>query len=233
MIANILIVEDEREIAELIALYLKQEGMESRICESAEEAREMFAASRYDLVVLDINLPGMDGFEFLQRLRFESKVPVVIVSARTADEDTVLGLGIGADDFITKPFQPKILVARIRANLRRHLEFSSDGRRVIRFGPFSLDAEGYYLERDGDRVRMAGKEMGVLCFLAKHAGDCKTPEEIYDEVWGNRYGDVTTVAVHIQRIRRKIEPDHSSPTYIQTIPGMGYRFNADTIGRPE
>jgi two-component system response regulator RegX3 len=226
--ARILIVEDVKEMAELIRLYLQKEGMEATICDTAEEALAAFARERFDLVVLDINLPGMDGFEFLQRLRKTSAVPVVIVSARDADEDMILGLGIGADEFVTKPFSPKVLVARVRAMLRRATDLKAPPNSV-KFGDYVLDIDGYLLKKGGEKVPLSSKEFEVLAYLATHPGKAMTPDTIYGEVWRNQYGDITAVAVYIQRLRKKIEEDPSTPVFIETVHGMGYRFNAEAI----
>jgi DNA-binding response OmpR family regulator len=223
MKASVLIIEDEKEIGELIGMYLKRDGIKYSLCETGEEGLKFIKQEHFDLVVLDINLPGIDGFEFLTSLRKKSNVPVVIVSARESDEDKVLGLGIGADDFVTKPFSPKVLIARIRAHLRRFFDRAND--ELIRFGSCSINPEGYILKRDGKRIPIPPKEFKLLYFLIKNAGTIKTVGEIYESVWGGKYGDVTTVAVHIQRIRKKIEDDPTHPLYIETVHGEGYRFN--------
>jgi len=215
-------------MAELVRLYLQKEGMDASICENGEEALAEFARERFDLVVLDINLPGMDGFEFLQRLRKSSTVPVMIVSARDADEDMILGLGIGADEFVTKPFSPKVLVARVRAMLRRTTDLKASPNSV-RFGDFLLDVDGYLLKKGGEKVPLSSKEFEVLAYLATHPGKAVTPDTIYADVWRNQFGDVTAVAVYVQRLRKKIEKDPSSPVFIETVHGMGYRFNAEAI----
>lgn len=218
-----LIVEDDRAIAELIALYLEKEGIDAEARDSAESALAAARASSFDLVVLDINLPEKDGFDFLRDFRSASPAPVIIVSARESDEDKVLGLGLGADDFVTKPFSPRVLAARARAQLRRVGLSSRQGSRAA-FGPFTLDAEARTLEKDGTRVALSRKEFEVLAFLASRPGAAFRPEEIYKAVWGNEYGDLSTVAVHVQRVRRKIEDDPSSPRYLTTDPGLGYRL---------
>ena len=228
MQASILIIEDVREMADLIRLYLVKEGMACSIAESAEAGLSAFAADRFDLVILDINLPGIDGFEFLQRIRKTSSVPVMIVSARDTDEDMILGLGIGADEFVTKPFSPKVLVARVRAMLRRASDLKSSPN-AVRFGDFVLDIDGYLLKRGGEKIPLSTKEFEVLTFLVTHPGRAMTPDTIYSEVWRNQYGDITAVAVYIQRLRKKIETDPSSPMFIETVHGMGYRFNAEAI----
>ena len=228
MQARVLIVEDVKEMADLICMYLKKEGMDAEICETGEEALARFGRERFDMVVLDINLPGMDGFEVLQRLRKVSSVPVMIVSARDADEDMILGLGIGADEFVTKPFSPKVLVARVRAMLRRTTEMKASPN-SIRFGDFVLDIDGYLLKKGGDKIPLSSKEFEVLAYLASHPGKAVTPDTIYADVWRNQFGDVTAVAVYVQRLRKKIESDPASPVFIETVHGMGYRFNAETI----
>jgi DNA-binding response OmpR family regulator len=234
--ARILIVEDEQEVSDLIAAYLAREGFETLACGSAEAALEAEGSGSIDLVVLDLNLPGMDGFEFLSDLRKRRKVPVIILSARSTDEDMVLGLGIGADDYMTKPFSFKVLVARVRAHLRRSRDSadgSSEARETYSFGGFRLDAEGPFLDGSRGRVDLAPREIATLLFLVRNAGRSFSVKELYESVWGNRYGSVTTVAVHIQRIRRKIEEDPSDPVYIETVAGYGYRFNPAALAGRE
>ncbi len=229
MQAQVLIIEDELEIAELVGLYLEKEGIASRICETGEDGLAALQEQSYNLIVLDLNLPGIDGFEFLQQARRTSNIPIVIVSSRDSDEDMVLGLGIGADDFIPKPFSPKILVARIRAHLRRSLRYQKRSRETYSFGDYIIDADGYYCEKNGERIPFPPKEFAVLLLLVQNAGKVLTPEEIYTEVWGNAYGDITTVAVHIQRIRKKIEADPSHPEHLKTIHGAGYMFSTKDL----
>jgi two-component system response regulator RegX3 len=227
MKANVLIIEDEREISDLIGLYLSREGIFCRQAESAEEGLAFFQGESFDLVLLDINLPGMDGFEFLKRLREKSGVPVIIVSARQDDADVVLGLGIGADDFVIKPFSPRVLAARVRARLRRTGE--ETGKSAVRFGGFVLEADNYLLRRDGLRVALSPREFALLCLLAENPGVPMRSDEIYEKVWGNAYGDTTTVAVHIQRLRRKIEDDPACPRFIKTAFGFGYVFDKEGV----
>lgn len=226
MEARVLIVEDERELAELVQMYLENEGVNVSIAGSAEAGFDVLAAEDIDLVVLDINLPGMDGFDFVQKLRQTSSIPVIIVSAREADEDIVMGLGTGADEFVTKPFAPRVLVARIRALLRRTRD---TGSKTVRFGPFELDVNGYSLMRGDDRVVLSSKEFEVLRHLVLHPGQAMSPHQIYADVWQNEFGDTTSVAVYVRRIRQKIEEDPRNPRYLQTIHGSGYRFNPDTV----
>lgn len=229
MRAKVLIVEDDRDIAELIGEYLCREGMDFKLVETGEEGLKALKEDLYDLIVLDINLPGIDGFEFLSMVRKEYNLPVIIVSARNSDEDMVLGLGIGADDFVTKPFSPKVLAARVRAKLRRYFDLKAGRRSEIKFGPFRLDLDGNLLEKNGRRVSIPPKEFELLSFLVKNPGTTMTPEKLYEHVWGQQYGDIATVAIHIQRIRRRIEEDPAHPFYIETIHGFGYRFNPDAL----
>jgi len=228
MKAKVLLVEDEREIGELIGLYLSKDGIDFRHFETGEDGIAAFREEAFDLVVLDLNLPGMDGYEVLKKIREKSSIPVVIVSARQDDAAIVLGLGIGADDFVVKPFSPKILVARVRAHLRRYLE-GGGKRNLVTFGLFVFDLDGYILKRGEDRVALSPKEYDILSLLVRNPGKPRRPEEIYELVWGNRYGDVSTVSVHIQRLRRKIEADPAAPRFIKTVHGFGYRFDPEGL----
>jgi DNA-binding response OmpR family regulator len=231
MKAKVLVVEDVREMAELIRLYLGREGIETELCETAEQALETLARFPFDLIVLDLNLPGMDGFEFLHEVRSRRELPVLIVSARDADEDIVAGLGIGADDYVTKPFSPKVLAARVRAHLRRSSGAFPAAQNQLRFGPFTLNLDAYLLRKEGTRIHLSAREFEVLAFLAAAAGKALAPEAIYRGVWKNEYGDLTVVAVYVQRLRRKIEDDPQNPLYIETVHGVGYRLNRSPVQR--
>lgn len=228
MKAHVLIIEDDREIGELIGMYLEKEGITSSLYATAEEGLSALKSGSYDLLVLDINLPGMDGFEALRELRKKENIPVIIVSARDADEDLILGLGLGADDFVTKPFSPKVLAARVRAHLRRFYDLKDAS--LIQFGDFTLDAEGALLKKNGKRVSIPPKELELLFLLVKNPGVTMTPEEIFRKVWGYEYGDITTVTVHVQRLRKRIEENPACPQFVETIRGFGYRFNPKALG---
>jgi DNA-binding response OmpR family regulator len=227
MRASVLIIEDDSDVAELISMYLKDEGIEPRVAGSAEEGLAMAKDRACDLVVLDLNLPGMDGFEFLKGFRASSSVPVLIASSRESDEDIIMGLGLGADEFVGKPFSPRVLAARVKAHLRRSGEKAREGARI---GELDFDPETLIAERDGRRVSMPTKEAELLAYLYRRRGQAVPSEEIYRDVWDNSFGDLTTVAVHVQRLRRRIEPDPSKPIYIRTVYGIGYRLDAAEPG---
>lgn len=238
--ARILIVEDDREIAELVAAYLGREGLSSVIVGSAEEAIIECSEWRPELLLLDLGLPGADGLDLLRKFRESSAAPVIIVSARESDEDKIAGLGLGADDFVSKPFSPKVLAARAKAQLRRSAYLrdaygaagGQPGARMA-FGPYVLDFEGRLLERMGTRVPLSRREFELLAFLASNEGKTYGPGELYKAVWGLEHGDLSTVAVHMQRVRRKIEEEGAPPRWLVTVPGAGYRFIRDAQSRED
>jgi two-component system response regulator RegX3 len=197
-----------------------------RAAESAEDGLVAAGEWKPELVILDINLPGMDGFEFLQKFRQSSSTPVLILSARNSDEDHITGFGGGADEYITKPFSPRVLVARVRAVFRRIRDYDERDANLYRFGPFVLDYDACLLKKGDVKIPLSAKEFGCLAFLTEHSGKTLDVETIFSGVWKHNYGDLTAVAVYIQRLRKKIEDDPSNPVYIETVYGMGYRFNA-------
>ncbi len=229
----VLLVEDDSSIAELVAAYLRRDGHRVLHAASAEAALALMEEAP-ELVLLDLGLPGMDGLEFLRAFRTSSLAPVIIVSARESDEDKLQGLGLGADDFITKPFSPRVLAARVSALLRR-VEYESLAREdfpsgaakggKVGFGAFILDTDAGILSSEGRALPLSRREFEVLSFLVLHPGKSYSAAELHREVWGLEHGDLSTVAVHIQRIRRKIENEASKPRWIKTVPGAGYRFD--------
>ncbi len=228
MKSKILVIEDVPEMAQLIGMYMENAGFEAQKCETAEEALDKLKASwQPDLVLLDLNLPGMSGMDFLKKFREEYKttIPVIIVSARDADEDIIAGLGYGADEFVTKPFSPRVLVARVQAKLSRLSATEASVEETITFGSYTLYCNSCVLKKGNEKIPLSTKEYEVLEFLARHAGEPLSPEVIYSNVWKTQYGDVTAVAVYIQRLRKKIEENPSRPNFIVTMFGMGYRFN--------
>lgn len=230
MQAKVLIIEDEVELAQLEILYLKKEGIEVEHVISAEKGLILLKKNNFDLILLDINLPGIDGFEFLTKVRQFSQIPVIIVSAREADEDIIMGLAIGADEFVIKPFAPKVLVARVRAILRRAKEnLNTNSDATIQFDDFELFTNSYSLKKSGKIVPLPIKEFEILLFLITKAGSVFSTQDLYDEIWEQEYGDISTVTVYIQRLRKKIEPDYHNPRYIKTVRGKGYYFEKEIL----
>ncbi|MDO3411717.1 response regulator transcription factor [Saccharibacillus sp. CPCC 101409] len=224
---RILVVDDEREIAELIRDYLEEEHYEVAICADGGEAWRRFGAFRPHLAVLDVMLPGIDGLELCRRIRAESAIPVIMLSARKEEADKILGLGLGADDYVVKPFSPKEVVARVKAQLRRFgpLSSLSAERDVLTFGELEIEPQAYAVRVGETAVPLTAKEFEVLRLLALHPNQVLSRQQIYDRVWGvNEYGDLNTVTIHIQRIRQKIERDCAGPRCIRTIWGVGYKF---------
>lgn len=218
---TLLIIEDIPEMAALMELYLKKEGYTVVVAATGEVGLLEINRSSFDLIILDLNLPGIDGFQTLKLIRDELSTPVLIVSARDDDDDVVKGLNIGADEYMSKPFSPKVLTARVNALLRHNK------RANITFGPYTFNRDNYLLKKDEKRVMISGKEFEVLAMLIENKGKPLTSEEIFNGVWKDIVGDITTVAVHIQRIRKKLEDDPANPKYIKTIRGQGYCFRWD------
>lgn len=228
---QIMIIEDVEEMASLEKMYLSKSDMEAKTYSTAEDAlSDLDNGFVPDLVLLDLNLPGMSGFEFLKKFRdkFDTNIPVMILSARDADEDIVNGLGFGADDFVTKPFSPRVLVARVEASLRRFAA-STHGEENAKFGDFTLLLNSCVLKKGSVKIPLSTKEYEVLEYLIRNAGKTLSPETIYSDVWKNKYGDITAVAVYIQRLRKKIEIDISNPEYLLTVYGQGYCFPSEKV----
>jgi len=227
---KILVVDDQKEICELVRDYLELEGYQVIAAYDGEEALALFRRHNPVLVILDIMLPKLDGTEVCRRIRSESTVPVLMLSAKKGDVDKILSLGLGADDYVTKPFSPGELVARARAQIRRFTRLSSPAEkpRCLQFGQLKIDGQGYTATIAGRDVGLSTKEFEVLHFLALHPQQVFTREQIFDRIWGfNEYGDINTVTVHIRRIREKIENNPSKPEYIKTVWGVGYKFEGN------
>ena len=227
------IIEDEESISKLITLYLAKEKMDSKAFFNAEDAlKELKDGKQPNLIILDLNLPGMSGFDFLEELKkiYNKDIPsVMILSARDSDEDIIKGLGFGADEFVTKPFSPGVLMARIKANLRRQSFALEKMEDYIQFGNYTLLLGSCVLKKNGQKISLSSKEYEVLEFLVKNAGQVISPERIYQNVWKVEYGDITAVAVYIQRLRKKIEDNPSDCKYIKTDFGKGYIFSDDAV----
>lgn len=225
---KIMVVDDELELAELIKDYLEEEKYSVIISTDGKEAIELFRLHQPQLVVLDIMLPGLDGMEVCRTLRVESNVPIIMLSAKKAEVNKILGLGLGADDYVVKPFSPGEVVARIKAQLRRYnmLLPSDNQKELLKFGELEIDQKGYTVRINGNPIDFSAKEFEVLRFFALHPAHVLTREQVFENVWGfSEFGDLNNVTVHIKKIREKIESDLSNPQYIKTVWGVGYRFD--------
>jgi len=226
--ASVLVVEDEESYVEALRAGLSREGFSVRIARDGAEAMTMFEAARPDLVLLDLMLPKMSGLEVCRRIRAQANVPIIMVTARDAEIDTVVGLEVGADDYVTKPYRIRELVARMRAVLRRSGGPEPVGTEgVLTVGDVALDSDRHEVTLRGDQVRLPLREFEVLELLMVNAGRVVTRDTLIDRVWGGDYvGDTKTLDVHIKRLRAKLEDDPAAPARITTIRGLGYRFEA-------
>jgi DNA-binding response OmpR family regulator len=223
--SRILVVEDDERIRSSMRLALEEEGYDVDEAASGEEALDQFASQTPDITLIDLMLPGMDGFECCRAVRRQSAVPIIMVTARTDTHDVVAGLEAGADDYVTKPFVAKELGARIRALLRRTRP-AEDEPKTMTFGDLELIPEqGVLRHRDGEDIHCTRTEFRLLCELATNPNKVLTREQLLDRVWGYDYfGDGRLVDVHIRRLRTKVEPDPALPRHIQTVRGMGYKL---------
>lgn len=228
MAKKILIIEDDNDIAEIERDYLELGGFSVTIRTDGESGLAEAKNGGYDLVLLDLMLPGKDGFTVCRELRAASDVPILLVTARREDADKIRGFGFGADDYVEKPFSPSVLVARVKAHLARVERIrprNTEKSAVITFGELSLNTETRRLFRAGEEIILKNKEYELLCFLMRHPDQIFGREDLYEHIWGlESMGDNITVAVHINRLREKIETDPQDPRYIKTVWGAGYRF---------
>ena len=226
---RILIVEDEKSFSEPLAFLLGREGYVVEVAEDGNEALAKFEKSGADLVLLDLMLPGLNGTEVCRQIRATSNVPIIMLTAKDDEVDIVVGLELGADDYITKPYVKQVLLARIRAVLRRGAEFSATQgeSRVVEVGAVKLDAERHIVTFSGVAISMPLKEFELLEYLMRNAGRVLTREQLIDRIWGSDYvGDTKTLDVHIKRLRSKLEKDPANPELIQTVRGLGYKMEA-------
>ncbi|MDQ4138534.1 MAG: response regulator transcription factor [Actinomycetota bacterium] len=224
---RILIVEDESSLSEPLAYLLTREGYETVIAADGLSALAEFDRAGADLVLLDLMLPGLPGTEVCRELRQRSTVPIIMLTAKDSEVDIVVGLELGADDYVTKPYSTRELLARIRAVLRRRIELQVEDDAVIECGPIRMDIERHTVSVDGRDVPMPLKEFELLEFLLRNAGRVLTRGQLIDRVWGSDYyGDTKTLDVHVKRIRSKIEKVPSEPALLMTVRGLGYRFEA-------
>jgi DNA-binding response OmpR family regulator len=225
---KILIVEDEQSIAELEKDYLELSGFDVTIENSGDTGLEKALTGEYKLIILDLMLPKVDGFEICKRVRQEKNIPVIMVSAKKDDIDKIRGLGLGADDYMTKPFSPSELVARVKAHLARYDRLLGSGikeNEMIEIRGIKIDKTARRVYINGEEKSFTTKEFDLLTFLAQNPNHVYTKEELFQEIWDmESIGDIATVTVHIKKIREKIEANTSKPQYIETIWGVGYRF---------
>ena len=222
---RILIVEDEESLSEPLAYLLGKEGFDPEVVADGQASLEEFDRAGADLVLLDLMLPGLSGTEVCKALRQRSNVPIIMLTAKDAEIDKVVGLELGADDYVTKPYSSRELVARIRAVLRRRSEPEELVSATVQAGPVRMDIERHVVTVEGETVNMPLKEFELLEMLLRNAGRVLTRGQLIDRVWGSDYvGDTKTLDVHVKRLRSKIEPDPSSPRYLVTVRGLGYKF---------
>ena len=226
--SKVLIVEDEDAIAEIERDYLELSGFEVTLASDGKEGLDIALKEDFDIIILDIMLPGMDGFDICKEIRKEKDIPIIMVSAKKEDIDKIRGLGIGADDYMTKPFSPSELVARVKAHLARYERLLTNNKpenEIIEIRGIKIDKTARRVFVNGEEKSFTTKEFDLLTFLAEHPNHVYTKEELFREIWDmDSIGDIATVTVHIKKIREKIEADTSNPQYIETIWGVGYRF---------
>ena len=226
--SRLLIIEDEKAIAELEKDYLELSGFEVEVEEDGEKGLLKALNGEFDLFILDLMLPGIDGFEICRKVRETKNTPVIMVSAKKDDIDKIRGLGLGADDYMTKPFSPSELVARVKAHLARYQRLigsAVEENKVIEIRGLKIDTTARRVWVNGKEKTFTTKEFDLLTFLASHPNHVYTKDELFSEIWDmESIGDIATVTVHIKKIREKVEFDTSNPQYIETIWGVGYRF---------
>ncbi|MDQ0205885.1 response regulator transcription factor [Alkalicoccobacillus murimartini] len=225
----ILIIEDDAEIAKIIQDYLEREGYRVVWRDAGDKGLSAFHEDTFSLVLVDLMLPGKNGFEVCQEIRETSEIPIIVVSAKQSDLDKIHSLGIGADDYVTKPFSPLELVARIRAQIRRYQSYQSkllqQTQRELAFLDVVIDQSGRTISLDGEYVSFTAKEYELFIYLAKNPGQVFTKEQLYRQIWHQAdYEDIRTVTVHIKNIRHKINDGKKFPKYIETVWGVGYKF---------
>ena len=226
--SRILIIEDEEAIADLEKDYLELSDFEVEIEHTGDEGLQKALKEDFDLIILDLMLPGMDGFEVCKKIREEKNIPILMVSAKKDDIDKIRGLGLGADDYMTKPFSPSELVARVKAHMARYDRLVGSTQKtndIVEIRGIRIDKTARRVYVDGEEKTFTTKEFDLLTFLAENPNHVFTKEELFREIWDmDSIGDIATVTVHIKKIREKIETDTSKPQYIETIWGVGYRF---------
>lgn len=224
--ARVLVVEDEESFSDALSYLLRKEGFEVSVAETGTQALTEFERTGADIVLLDLMLPEISGTEVCRQLRTRSQVPIIMVTARDSEIDKVVGLEIGADDYVTKPYSPRELVARVRAVLRRRAGEATESKSpILSVGPVRMDVDRHVVTVNGAPVQLPLKEFELLELLLRNAGRVLTRGQLIDRVWGADYvGDTKTLDVHVKRLRSKVEPVPSNPRYIVTVRGLGYKF---------
>jgi two-component system response regulator RegX3 len=224
---RVLVIEDEESFRDALKFMLSREGFDVTLASNGAEGMKLFDSMNPDLVLLDLMLPEVSGTEVCKYIRSKSNTPVIMLTAKDTEIDKVVGLELGADDYVTKPFSTRELLARIKAVLRRGGEIEVDMGGAVEVGPIRMDVERHVLSVNGEAVSMPLKEFELLEFLMRNSGRVLTRGQLMDRVWGSDYvGDGKTLDVHVKRIRSKIEPDPANPVYLTTVRGLGYRFEA-------
>jgi two-component system response regulator RegX3 len=222
---KVLIVEDEESFSEALAFMLKREGYEVEVAADGNKAIELFDRNGADLLLLDLMLPGLSGTEVCKHIRTKSSVPIIMLSAKDGEVDKVVGLELGADDYVTKPFSSRELLARIKAVLRRHGDVEDLLPTVVEEGPVRIDLDRHVVTIRGAQTTMPLKEFDLLEFLVRNAGRVMTRTQLIDRIWGADYvGDTKTLDVHVKRLRSKVESDPANPVHLLTVRGLGYRY---------
>lgn len=226
---RVLIADDEKEIRELLKKYIERELYLADVARDGEEALALFEQNTYNLIILDLMMPKIDGIEVCRKLREKTNVPILMLTAKDHEADKIVGLSIGADDYITKPFSVNEVMARIKALMRRFLILGSDSGKeekpLLKYKGLSIDVTRYVVYISGEEITLTAKELELLKFMASNPEQVFTKAQLFRNVWGNNYlEDDNTVMVHIRKLRKKIEKDPSNPLYIQTVWGIGYKF---------
>ena len=225
--AKILICDDEKDIVSALTIYLQAEGYETVAAYNGREALQILRGQEVQLVLLDVMMPELDGISALSKIRQESNVPVILLTAKSEDTDKVLGLNVGADDYVTKPFNPVELIARVRSQLRRYLQLGGGTAQgdTMKLGGIEIDDRKKTVTRDGEPVSLTPREYDILKFLMQHPGEVFSPSELYRRVWNEEpYGAESTVAVHIRHLREKLEITPAQPRWIKAVWGQGYKM---------
>lgn len=236
---KILVADDDKDTRDLLDMYLTKNNFRVTTAPNGTSVLNLITTGQPDLIILDVLMPGLDGFEVCQAIRKESDVPILFLSAKESDIDKILGLGVGGDDYMTKPFSLAELVARVKAHLRRNRTLNKSlinkktatvhdtMQHILKFPNLEIDLQSYIVRVNGSTVSLPAKEFHLLSLLARNPNKVFSVEQLFETVWGvDSLGDHRTVMVHISNLRKKIEPDHTNPQYISTIRGIGYKFNS-------